>query len=96
MVALNLAQCLQDVVHPLLGLKVISELHGHTFDFDVLGHVFKPSFKTWLKGVAVRAAVPKKLNHFDFALGTFSGHALVQGQIINAFSDGGGALCENR
>ena len=65
--SLHFLKRLEHIKHALLRLKVIAESHRDSLDLDVLGHFADPFCKTRFKGIAVRAAVPEKLDHLDLA-----------------------------
>ena len=84
MVRLDLAQGFEHVVHSLLGLKVVSEPHRYALDLQVFWRTLDPRLQARLKHIAMWTAVPKELDHLDFALGAFGGIALVQRHVIYA------------
>ena len=79
---------LQRVVQALLGHKVFAESHGDAAHHHVFGGVLDPLLKSGLKGIAVGAAVPKKLEHFDLARASFGGHRTLQGDVVFAGAEG--------
>src|ERR1035437_2075798 len=56
----------------LLRFKISSKCNWHLEHDDIFGYAFAPGIKTRLKGVAVRAAIPKELNDFNLAAWRFN------------------------
>ena len=82
----HFAQRFQHVIKALLGLEIGPERHRHPAQADVFGRFGSPGFELRLKLVAMRAAVPKELNHLNLSGGRLAGRRLAQQQVVLAFS----------
>ena len=59
--------CFQRQEHLAVSIPWAAEHGWDTHEVDVGWQFFNPRIDHWLKGVAVRAAVPEQLYHFDLA-----------------------------
>ncbi len=74
----------QGVVQPLLGLEIRAETNRHALERHLGRQALEPRIELRLKGVAVRAAVPKEFHHLDLARCRLGGRRLAEHQVILA------------
>ena len=72
------------VIQALLGYKVISEGHGHAAHHHIFGGVFGPLLERRFELIAVGAAVPEELQHFNLASARFGRHGALEGDVVLA------------
>ena len=70
------------VKQALLRDKIIAESHGDPPHRHILRDTLDPGIERWLKGIAVWAAVPEKLHHFDLVRRCLHRGPLVQHHVV--------------